>query len=287
MILLNPQLQAFLAVVKAKTVHGAAAAIYITQTAVTQRIRGLEERLATTLFIRTRRGMQLTSEGEALLRYCHAVQELEGQALASISGAGKNSTIQVSVTGPSSIMHSRIIPQYMKVMAKFPNLLLRFDVNDIENRLKSLRSGECEFAIIQQEDLMPEIQYKLLQPENYVLVCCKAWAKRSLKEIIREERIIDYDPSDQMTFNYLKHYKLYELARHDRHFVNRTDSLASMLLQGCGYSLLTTEFSQTYVNRGELIVLNAGKIYENKMALTWYERPEPPEYFKALIDSVD
>ena len=70
MSLLSPRLIAFLAVAQCKTVHRAADKIHITQTAVTQRIRALEHSLKTTLFIRTRKGMNLTPEGEVLLRYC-------------------------------------------------------------------------------------------------------------------------------------------------------------------------------------------------------------------------
>lgn len=42
MSLLSPSLEAFLAVVRHKTVHGAAATIHLMQTAVTQRIRSVE-----------------------------------------------------------------------------------------------------------------------------------------------------------------------------------------------------------------------------------------------------
>jgi len=43
MILLDPQLIAFEAIVKEGTVHAAADTLYLTQTAVTQRIHLLEE----------------------------------------------------------------------------------------------------------------------------------------------------------------------------------------------------------------------------------------------------
>src|SRR5579863_9181565 len=122
MSLLSPQLEAFLAIVRCKTVHGAGDELHLTQTAVTQRIRALEERLRTTLFIRTRRGMLLTSEGEALLRYCQAVRAIEGEALAKIKGAGTETEIQLCITGPTSIMRSRIIPQCIPILKKFPNL---------------------------------------------------------------------------------------------------------------------------------------------------------------------
>ena len=62
MILLDPQLHAFEAIVKTGTVHAAAKLLHLTQTAVTQRLRMLEQKMKTTLFIRSRRGMQLTTE---------------------------------------------------------------------------------------------------------------------------------------------------------------------------------------------------------------------------------
>src|SRR6185295_10035385 len=126
MSLLSPQLLAFMAVAKHKSVHSAANAIHITQTAVTQRLHLLEKKLSTTLFIRTRRGMVLTPEGEALLRYCHAVGELEGEALAKITDAGIENDIRICITGPSSIMRARIITQCFAIMKKFPHLLIQF-----------------------------------------------------------------------------------------------------------------------------------------------------------------
>lgn len=286
MSLLSPQLQAFLAITHSKTVHGAASAINLTQTAVTQRIRALEVRLGTTLFVRTRRGMMLSPEGEALLRYCHAVQELEGETLAHIKQAGAVTEVQLRITAQSSIMRSRIMPQCFNVMKKFSHLLMNFDVNDNENRVKSLRSGECQFAVIQPENVAPEMASKILKPERYVLVCSSAWKHRKLRDIIQHERIVDFDPADQMTFNYLRQYHLIDIARHDRHFVNRTDSLAMMLVAGFGYGVLTQEFSKPYIDRKELMVLNAGKIYENNLALAWYARHEPPKYFAAIINAI-
>lgn len=286
MSLLSPPLQAFVAVAKYKTVHAAASAIHMTQTAVTQRIRTLEGKLNTTLFIRGRRGMLLTPEGEALLRYCHSVLELEGEALAKIKNAGVDSDIRICITGPSSIMRARIISQCFSVLHTYPNLLMHFDINDLDTRVRSLRSGDSQLAVIRFEDISAEMEYKILQPERYVLVCCDAWKKRKLKEILENERIIDYDPFDKMTFEYLKHFDLFDHANHERHFANRTDALAMMLIAGYGYGVLTEEFSKPYVKQKELFVLNKGEIFENKLVLAWYPRYEAPKYFTALIDAI-
>lgn len=287
MSLLSPQLEAFMAVAKLKSVHGAASAIHITQTAVTQRIHALESKLATTLFIRTRRGMILTPEGEALLLYCHAAHELEGEALAKITGAGLETEIRICITGPTSVMRSRIIPQCFSVMKKYPSLLVQFDINDSETRMRSLRAGDSQLAIVREEDMVPEMEHKILQPERYVLVCTSAWKKRKLRDIISTEHIVDYDPSDQITFDYLKHYHLIDGVKPERHFANRTDALAILLINGFGYGVLTEEYSKPYIKNHELIVLNSGKIHESRLALAWYPRYSPPSYFSALINAIE
>jgi len=284
MRLLSPQLQTFLAIVKYKTVHAAASELHLTQTAVTQRIRVLETRLMTSLFVRSRRGMLLTIEGEALLRYCHEVQELEGETLSCITGAGIEKNISICMTGPTTIMHSRIIPDCITVMKQFPRLLLQFDINDNENRVKSLRRGESQLAIIEHSSLSEEMEKKDLKLEHYILVASPKWKKRGLRDIIKNERIIDFDPQDKMTFDYLKHYDLFDLANKDRHFANRTDTLALMVANELGYGVLPSEFAKPYLDKKYLITLNAGKSYPHLLALAWFPRHQQPKYFAALIN---
>jgi LysR family transcriptional regulator (chromosome initiation inhibitor) len=285
MKLLSPQLQAFLKIAKLGTVHAAADALNLTQTAVTQRIKTLEIRLKTALFMRSRRGMFLTKEGESLLRYCHSFLELEGEALSSVTQTGTEKNVSICLTGPTTIMRSRIIPQCIKVVKKFPQLLIQFDINDNENRIHSLRNGNSQLAIIEKHWLSGEMQYKKLKPENYVLVAPSQWKNRRLKDIIKNEKIIDFDTQDKMTFNYLKQYDLFDLASTDRHLTNRTDTLALLIENEVGYGVLPLEFAKSYLNNKQLIVLNNGKTYSHPLVLAWFPRHQQPKYFTSLIDT--
>lgn len=286
MSLLSPQLLAFMAIVKHKTVHGAADAIHLTQTAVTQRIRALEAQLKITLFIRTRRGMLLTQEGEALLRYCQAAKSLEGEALAHIQGTGKETEVELNLSAPTSFMSARILPSCLPIIKKFPNLLLHFDVNDIEDRHEALRAGSVDLAVLREEHCRPEMKYKTLEPEKYVLVCSSQWKGRRLKDIIHHERIIDFDQTDTVTYDYLKHYNLFDDAKHGRYFVNRTENLALLTAAGVGYTTLAKEFAKPYVDNHELIILNNGKTLDISLVLAWFDRPELPDYFAAIIKAI-
>lgn len=50
-----------------------------------------------------------------------------------------------------------------------------------------------------------------ITPEKYYLVCTNKWKSRDLKEILRTERIIDFDETDQATYHYLSKFNLVEI----------------------------------------------------------------------------
>lgn len=285
MSLLSPRLVAFLAVVQCKTVHGAANKIHITQTAVTQRIRALERSLKTTLFIRTRRGMNLTPEGEVLLRYCQNITNMEGEILAKLQGEHADLEIELTIMAPTSLMRSRIIPNVIPIIHKYSSLLINFILRDEEKRYLSLKSGQSDFVILSREHLTQEMACKKLKPEEYVLVCSESWRKRDLAEIIAEERIIDFNPEDKMTYDYLEKFNL-EHPNRSRHYVNNTINLAQLISEGVGYSVLSKEFALPYVDRKELHILNGGETLNVEYYLAWYERPEPPKYFSEIINAI-
>lgn len=286
MSLLSQNLQAFVSIYKNSTVHGAALELGLTQTAVTQRIRALEKELSTTLFLRSRKGMQLTQEGEALLRYCHGAIDLEGEALNSIIGAGINQPVNINITGPTSVMTSRIVTQCVQLFKEWPLLQLNFIITDTEDRLQTIRSGLATFAIINPENVPNEMDSKIIKSEKYVLVASSDWKGRRIHDILNTERLIDFYESDLTSINYLKDYNLVALLKRPRLFVNNNEALIKLFCNGVGFGTLTQEVAKPFLDSGELIVLNGGAVIEAPLALVWYPRPEMPAYLKRIISSI-
>ncbi len=286
MSLLSPSLEAFWAVVQKGTVLEAAKIVNLTQTGVTQRIRGLEKQLGVTLFTRSRKGMRLTSEGESLLRYVQAARDLEGDTLAKLSGKKSSAIVNICFSGTSTLMRSRIIPRVSAVLKKYPQLRVRFDLTDTDSILGKLKTGFAQIAALPANQVGLELDSKMLAPEKYILVGPPSWKKRTLTDILETECIIDFDPNDTVTFDLLKKYKLYKKARSERHFANNIDALTSMIQQGVGYSVLTSEFAADFIKKGTLISLDKDMFLDDSVALAWYPRAEMPTYFKDLIDSI-
>jgi DNA-binding transcriptional LysR family regulator len=189
MSLLHPGLEAFMAVVRHGTVHGAAREIGLSQTGVTQRLRVLERELGCSLFIRSRRGMRPTAEGEALIRYGQRAGDLEGELLALVRRADPAATVRVTITGPSSLMRSRVIPATTAVLGDFPGITLSFVLDDQNAGLAALKTGQAQLAVLPQGDVVDELDAKPLRPSRQVLVGPGAWAKRDLADVVARERI--------------------------------------------------------------------------------------------------
>lgn len=286
MSLLSQNLQAFRAIVQQNTVHGAAKQLNLTQTGVTQRIRSLERELGTTLFLRSRKGMQLTQEGQALLRYCMGAEDLEGQVLSQITGAGHEQPIYISIVGPTSVMTSRIVDLCFNLYADWSNLYLNFIINDAEDRLNVVRSGQAAFAIVPPEQVPNEMDSKMLKPEKYILVASSKWKGRKLTDILENERVIDFDESDPTSTNYLKKYSLLSKLKKPRLFANNNTAIIKLFSQGVGFGTLTQEIAKQHLDSGKLISLNGGAVMEDALALAWYPRPEMPKYFRAIVNVI-
>ncbi len=286
MSILNAPFEAFLQVIRHGTVLSAARALHLTQTAVTQRIKALEKEMGATLFIRSRKGMRLTKEGEVLFRYGTAAKELSNQAQEALRSGGKSETIRISIAGPTSIMRSRVSAASMRVMKKFPQLLTSLLLTDSDDLGGWINNGRAQLVILPTERVTNEMDSKVLEPEQWVLIGSPQWENRKLNEIVAKERIIDFDESDEMTFLYLKTFKLIQKIRRERLYVNNTESLVEFIHKGFAYSALTLEFAEKYLRKNHLILLNEPQVYRHSLSLAWHPRPEMPLYFQTFIDEL-
>jgi LysR family transcriptional regulator (chromosome initiation inhibitor) len=286
MSLLSDNLKAFMLVSELGTVHEAASVLGLTQTGITQRIRSLETSLGVTLFLRSRTGMKRTVEGEELYQYCLSVRRLESESLSFLKDEGNRKPIQVSFCGPTSLMRSRVVPALSKFLKGHPKTLLHIDIDDFEDRIKKIKTGQVDFAFIRASAVPNELEGRPLTPDRFVLIAPKIWRDREIHSIIQNERIIDFDPSDDMTFQYLKKFKLSNKVQNERHFVNNIESLVDLIEDGHGYGVLEEHFLESFLSKRKICILNEGKALENRMALCWSPRPIQSKLFKEIISQI-
>ncbi|WP_320170498.1 LysR family transcriptional regulator [Maridesulfovibrio sp.] len=136
------ELNCFLAVAFEGNLTRAAESLFLSQSALSGRIRQLEEELDCTLFVRKARGMDLTDEGETLLPYARSAVQAMEEFKARAAGLKREATPSLVVglnTDPAFLRMAELAGLMRKAV---PNARLSFIVSQSRYTAKMLRSGE-------------------------------------------------------------------------------------------------------------------------------------------------
>jgi DNA-binding transcriptional LysR family regulator len=132
---------------------GAADALYVSQSAVSQQVSALETEVGVPLLLRLRGGPVLTDAGELLVSHADAaicrLEEAERE-LAELSGHGTGELRLVSFSSASATLASRAARRFSDV---HPGIRLSMNEADPEDSLPALKRGEADLAIAYDFDL--------------------------------------------------------------------------------------------------------------------------------------
>lgn len=188
--------------------------------------------------------------------------------------------------GPTSAISTRVAANVEPLYFKYPFLKLHLRSDDHANIIESIRKGVADLGIVSPESVPNEMDSKLLKPDRYLLVASKKWKGRSLSEILKSERIIDFYEADRTTRRYLEKFGLEKDVQKERLYINENEALIRMFIGGVGFGTLTEEIAKPYLVNETLITLNRGQVLEDPLALVWYPRPRRMTYFDDIVRSV-
>ncbi len=281
----HPNLMAFLAIHRLKTVHAAAIELKITQAAATKRLQALESSLGVSLFVRSRRGMALTEEGGALLSLCQQAQDLEGQFFQNIRGESR-AEVSLSILGPTTAISTRIASDCAPLYGRYPFLRLHLRSDDHSNLVEMLRRGEGDLAVVSPSVVPNGMESKMLRPDRYILVGAPSLKGRPFREVLKAERILDFSEGDRMTSAYLAKFRLERHVGKTRIFVNENEALIRYLKAGVGIATLAESVALPFLARKDIVALNEGRVFEDALALVWLKRSRRLSYFDDLVRSI-
>lgn len=192
-------LDAFLAVAQTQGFSSGALKLNITQSALSQRIKNLEEELGLTLFLRTPNGATLTEQGERLLRYCQTRDSLEAELVQELNGT-KTSEISgtIRLAAYSSVLRSVIFPALQPLLEKHPQILCNFISQDMDKLPGLLQRNEVDFIVMDYKLDRSNLEAAILGQEKYVLIEGRS------KNSGREDIFLDNDSTDRATENFFK-----------------------------------------------------------------------------------
>lgn len=173
----------FLAVAKHKNFTKAAASLYVSQPALSQQIKQLEETLGAPLFDRSGRSVKLTDAGEVYARYAHrALQDLEEgkRAIHDVQNLSRGS-LRVAIT-PTFTTYF-IGPLVNAFHQHYPNITLSMEEMSQERMENRLLDDEFDVGIAFEGNHSADIHAQTLLQETLALVVNKHHALASKHRI--------------------------------------------------------------------------------------------------------
>lgn len=177
--LLSRNFEAFF--ITAQTLHFGKASqrLNISPSALSQRVRALEEQVNCKLFHRTANAVSITEAGDRLLRHCQKIRSLQDDLMFDL-GNQQEMSGAVSIAAFSSVMRSLLMPSLSQLLQQNPQLHVHFRVANMWELNEVLMRGQADFIVTREFVERAGYQSILLGNEENVLV-----------ERIQEPRIDD------------------------------------------------------------------------------------------------
>lgn len=137
-------LDAFLAVARERSFTRAAAKLGVSQSALSQTLRGLEARLGLRLLTRTTRSVAPTEAGERLLRTLGPAFDRIDATLAELSEYREKPSGTLRITASEHPVETILMPALERLVPEYPDI--KFEV-DVDHTLTDLVAGRYDAGI--------------------------------------------------------------------------------------------------------------------------------------------
>lgn len=153
-------LKTFLEVSKTRHFGRAAESLYLTQSAVSFRIRQLENHLGASLFTRHRNNIRLTASGELLVPYAETLMNTWQLAKKEIVHSLHNT--QLSIGATASLWETYLTPWLQTLYTQRRSLQVEARIALRESLIKQLHERELDLFITTESSKMDELESQLL-----------------------------------------------------------------------------------------------------------------------------
>lgn len=168
MSLLDDKLETFITVCEVKNFTKAGEMLGLTQPAVSQHIKKLEEELDTQIFLRKKGEITLSQEGEIALLYAKRMRALQDKMRDKIKSAKANiRKIRIGITHTQESGY--MIEALSKMALAYENLNITFITDTIKNLYAMLENFELDVLIIEEKPSNPDFNFMVLDTD--MLTC--------------------------------------------------------------------------------------------------------------------
>lgn len=259
--MVDPKLYSLLQVYETRSYTQAAKRLSITQPAVSQHIRALEQEMNVKIFERLNGKLVVTRQGEEIVKCAKKMVGLFNslsQALSDGKASVNHLTIGVTHTAESN----PIAETLAKYCAKNEGVSIKMITDTISNLYKMLNSYELDLAIVEGRVNDPNIHYLLLDTDYLVLAVSvnHPFAKKSMVTLneLKKERMILRLPDSGTRNLFVAHLESNNMSINDFNVILEVDNMATikdLIRRDFGVSILARSVCLDELKKGKITVL--------------------------------
>ena len=165
--MIDYRLETFLCLCTTMNYRLAAEQLNITQPAVSQQIKSLEQDYGCRLFIYDRRKLSMTREAELLRRHAHRLLYQEKKLRTSIA---EDSLRQLNI-GATKTIGEYVIRRQIEQILDMPGYSLNLEIDNTVNILRHIDEGSLDFALVEGYFDRNAYGHRLYRKEPFVGFC--------------------------------------------------------------------------------------------------------------------
>ncbi|WP_407937601.1 LysR family transcriptional regulator ArgP [Mycolicibacterium novocastrense] len=245
------QLAAFAAVIEHGSFDAAAARLHVTPSAVSQRIKALEQRIGQVLVVREK-PCTATAAGIPLIRLATQTALLEAEALAEMGGGGGAAPrIAIAVNADS------MATWFTEVFAALDDVLFDIRIEDQDHSSRLLREGVVMGAVTTERAPVPGCRVQPLGVMRYVPVASPEYRDRYLPDGFTAAAVgrapsLAWNRDDALQDMLVRKVFHRDISR-PQHFVPTAEGFGAAVEAGLGWGMFPEALARPQLDDGSFV----------------------------------
>ncbi|WP_020560753.1 LysR family transcriptional regulator ArgP [Thiofilum flexile] len=251
-------LSAFMAIIRQGNFDRAAQALFITPSAISQRLKLLEEKLGQTLVIRSI-PVRPTLAGTALLKYGQQLEQLGHMLEHDLQPSAQHGWLHMAIAVNADTLATWLL-ECLAPWCKVQRVLLDIRVDDQDQTHHLLQQGEVLACISAREKVSQGCRCTPLGKVRYQFTVSPAFyaeyfAKGVNKETLLTAPMIRFNLKDDLQHYYLRQHFQLEGEDFAQHILPSAESFVQGLILGMGFGMAPEMQVRKLVEQGQLVYL--------------------------------
>jgi len=270
-------LKTFLEVEKTRHFGRAAENLYLTQAAVSSRIRQLENLFGVSLFNRYRNNINLTPAGERLKPHAEAVITALNRALQE-SALGSDQSQQIAIGGTPNLWDSLLQDYLHRLYRQYPGIALRAVAQERESLTRQLLGHTLDIAVLFDPPKVEELKVEKICSLTLMLVT--TYDNFDLDTVFKQS----YIQTDWGTSFNIQHARMLEDTMSPIMHTSTGRIALDFMLENGGSTFLPESIADPYISAGQLYLAAEAPTINRDVYTAYLKGSEKLETLERIVD---